>query len=84
MESLKSGIFDGPQVRELMKDPMFDGTRSEDELSTWQSPKLVASDIREKTAECKKREGNWRATEEFLPIQGVQVSQTVLSPVTLG
>ena len=24
MEELKVGIFDGPQIRELMKDPMFD------------------------------------------------------------
>ena len=24
MQKLKAGIFDGPQIRELIKDPMFD------------------------------------------------------------
>ena len=38
MEKLKVGIFDGPQIRELMKDPMFDEALSEAELpagSNW-------------------------------------------------
>ena len=32
-EKLKAGIFDGPQIKELMKDPMFDEALSEAELS---------------------------------------------------
>ena len=37
-----------------------------------------------KLTECGIREGNWRATEEFPPIQGMNVSQTTLSSVALG
>ena len=33
MEKLKAGIFDSPQIRELMKDPIFDETLREAELS---------------------------------------------------
>ena len=40
-EKVKAGIFDGPQIREIMKDPMFDETLSEAELSPWQSLKSV-------------------------------------------
>ena len=36
MEKLKTGIFDGLQVRELIKGPMFDEALSEAELSAWQ------------------------------------------------
>ena len=35
MEKLKASIFDGSQIRELIKDPMFDEALSEAELSTW-------------------------------------------------
>ena len=35
-EKLKTGIFDGPQIKELMKDLMFDEAL---ELSPWQSLK---------------------------------------------
>ena len=34
MKKLKAGIFNSPQIRELMKDPMFNETLSEAELST--------------------------------------------------
>ena len=37
MEKLKAGIFDSPQIRELIKNSMFDEALSEAELSTWQS-----------------------------------------------
>ena len=33
MEKLKDGIFDGPQIRELMKDQMFDEALSKAESS---------------------------------------------------
>ena len=42
---LKAGIFDRPQIRELMKDPMSDEALSKAELSTWQSLKLVVSNF---------------------------------------
>ena len=45
MEKLKVGIFDSPQIRELMKDPMFDVALIEVELSTWQSLKSVVINL---------------------------------------
>ena len=41
MEKLKTGIFNGPQIRELMKDPMFDKAPSKAKLFTMQSLKSV-------------------------------------------
>ena len=41
IEKLKAGIFDGPQIREFVKDPMFDEALSEAKLSAWQSLKSV-------------------------------------------
>ena len=38
-EKLKAGIFDGSQIRELMKDTTFDEALSEVELSAWLSLK---------------------------------------------
>ena len=35
MEKLKTGIFDGTQIKEIMKDPMFDEAPSEAEVSAW-------------------------------------------------
>ena len=32
-EKLKAGIFDGPQIREVMMNPIFDETLSEAELT---------------------------------------------------
>ena len=48
-EKLKAGIFDGPQIRELMKDPMFDKELSEAELSAWLSLKSVVINFLETT-----------------------------------
>ena len=45
MEKLKAGIFDVPQIRELMMDPMSDEALSEAELSTWQSLKSVVTNF---------------------------------------
>ena len=47
MEKLKAGIFDGPQIRELMKDPIFDEALSEAELPAWQSLKSVVTHFQE-------------------------------------
>ena len=41
MEKLKAGISDGPQIRKLMKDPIFDEALREVELSSRQSLKSV-------------------------------------------
>ena len=45
IEKLKAGIFDGPQIREPMKDPMFDKALSKAELFAWQSLKLVVTNF---------------------------------------
>ena len=58
MEKLKAGIFDSSQIRELMKDPMFDETLVEAKLSAWQSLKLVVTNFLGKLPECGIQEGN--------------------------
>ena len=45
MEKLKAGIFDGPQIRELMKDSTFDDALSATELSAWGSLKSVITNF---------------------------------------
>ena len=45
MEKLKTDIFDDPQIRELMKDPMFDKALSKAELSAWQLLKSVVTNF---------------------------------------
>ena len=46
LEKLKAGIFDGPQIRELIKDPMFGEALSETELSPRQLLKPVVANFR--------------------------------------
>ena len=41
----KAGIFDGPQIPELMKDSVFDDALSAVELSAWRLLKSVISDF---------------------------------------
>ena len=53
MKKLEAGIFDGPQIRELMKDQMFEEVLSEDELFAWQSLKSIATNF----------QGNHRSAE---------------------
>ena len=45
MEKLKAGIFGGPQIKELMKDQVFDEALIKAELSTRQSLKLVVTNF---------------------------------------
>ena len=45
MEKLVAGIFDGPKIRELIKDPMFNKALSEAELSVWQILKSVVTNF---------------------------------------
>ena len=37
MEKLKAGIFDGPQIRQLIRDPEFENSMNEVELEAWQA-----------------------------------------------
>ena len=62
MEKLKALIVDGPQIRELMKDPMFDEAQREADLSAWQSLKSVVTDFL----------GNHRSAEYEKEIQELQ------------
>ena len=56
MEKLKVGIFEGPQIRELVNNPMFDETLSETEISVRKSLKSVVTNFLEncQSVECKK------------------------------
>ena len=58
MEKLKAGIFDGPQIRVLMNDPMFNAVLSEAELSAWKSLKASCYKLPGQLPECGIREGN--------------------------
>jgi hypothetical protein len=40
---LKAGIFDGPQIRELLKDPNFDESMDDSERKAWLSFKSIVS-----------------------------------------
>ena len=64
MKKLKSGIFEGPQIRELMKDPMSDESLSAAKLSAWQSPKSVVTNFL----------GNHRSSEYENEIEELQKS----------
>ena len=82
MEKLKAGIFDNPQIRELMKDPMFDKARSKAELFAWKSLMSVVINF---------LENNWsveyeKEIEELLKNlhSSGHECQTALSAVTLG
>ena len=45
LEKLKAGIFDWPQIRELLKDSMFNDALSAAELSGWGSLKSVITNF---------------------------------------
>ena len=83
-ENLKAGIFDGPQIRELIEDPVFDEALSEAELFRLSIIEINSYKLLGKPPECGIREGNWRATEEFSPTWDTSVRETALSTVTLG
>ena len=42
MEKLKAGIFDSPQIQQLIRDPEFENSMNEVELEEW---KAFVSDI---------------------------------------
>ena len=41
MEKLKAGIFDGPQIRQLIRDPEFEESMNTLELEAWNAFVLV-------------------------------------------
>ena len=45
MEKLKAGIFNGPQIRQLIKDPEFEHSMKEVELEAWQAFVLVVKNF---------------------------------------
>ena len=45
MEKIKAGIFDRPQIRELIKDTSFDDARNPAELSAWLPLKSVIANF---------------------------------------
>ena len=56
MEKLKAGIFNIPQIRELIKGPMTDKTLRETELFAWLPLKSVVTNflVNQRTAEYEK------------------------------
>ena len=45
MEKLKAGIFDGPQIRQLIRDPEFENSMNEVELEAWKAFVLVVKNF---------------------------------------
>ena len=45
MEKLKAGIFDGPQIRQLVRDPEFENAMNEVEQEAWKAFVLVVKNF---------------------------------------
>ena len=45
MEKLKAGIFDDPQIRQLIRDPEFENSMNEVKLEAWKAFVLVAKNF---------------------------------------
>lgn len=45
IEKLKAGIFDGPQIRQLIRDPEFENSMKEVELEAWKAFVLVVKNF---------------------------------------
>ena len=45
MEKLKAGIFDGPQIRQLIRDPEFENSMNKVELEAWKVFFLVVKNF---------------------------------------
>ena len=82
---LKAGIFGGPQIRELMKDSIFDDALSTAELSAWRSLKSVITNFlgNNWSAEYEKKVDELLKSFQISKIRGSHVSQNALSTVTL-
>ncbi len=42
---MKAGIFDGPQIQQLIRDPEFENSMNEVELEAWKAFVLVVKDF---------------------------------------
>ena len=82
---LKSGIFGGPHIRELMKGSMFDDALSTAELSAWRWLKSVITNFlgNNRSAEYEKEVNKHLKSFQISKIRGSHVSQNALSTVTL-
>ena len=45
MEKLKAGIFDGPQIRQIIRDPEFENSMNEVELEAWKAFVLIVKNF---------------------------------------
>ena len=45
MEKLKASLFDGPQIRQLTRDPEFENSMNEVELEAWKTFVLVVKNF---------------------------------------
>ena len=45
MEKLKAGVFDGPQIPQLIRDPKFENSMNEVELEAWKAFVLVVKNF---------------------------------------
>ena len=72
LEKLKAGIFNGPQMRELIKDSIFDDALSAAELSAWRLLKSVITNFlgNNRSAEHEKEVGKLLKNFQKLGAQG--------------
>ena len=45
MEKLKTGVFDGPQIRQLIREPEFENSMTKVELDAWKAFVLVVKNF---------------------------------------
>ena len=45
IEKLKTGIFDGPQIRQLIRDPEIENSKNEVEIEAWKAFFLVVKNF---------------------------------------
>ena len=82
-EKLKAGIFDGSQIREPMKEPIFDEALSKTELSVRQALKSVVTNFLGNHWSAQYEKEIERLLKTFPLTQDTNVSQTALSAVAL-
>ena len=76
MEKLKAGIFDGPQIRQLIRDLEFENSMNEVELETWKAFVLVVKNFlgqnlrrtHQQHADCFQKPGLQHERQDALPI----------------
>ena len=82
LEKLQACIFDGPQIREIMKGSTFDDALSATELSAWGSLKSVIINFLGKNR-CEEYEKEVNAPEKLSKIRGSHVSKYAHFTLTL-